>query len=63
MRQVTEDEVKRPVVERRGLTIYIDGEPGPMLNAPIATRPQDWTPRQAAIIWGEAELRRRERLT
>lgn len=51
--------MKHPDVERRGLTIYIDGSPGPTLASPIATRPQDWTPAQAAIIWGRAEAERR----
>ena len=27
-----------PVVERRGLTVFIDGEPGPMLNTPLLTQ-------------------------
>jgi len=45
------------VVERRGLTVYVDGQPGPTLAAPILTHPQDWTPHQAALLWTEARAR------
>lgn len=44
--------------ERRGTTVYIDGVPTLFLESPIATRPQDWTPTQAALIFSEAELAR-----
>jgi len=38
--------------ERRGLVVHVNGEPTLHLATPIATRPQDWTPAQVAIIWG-----------
>lgn len=40
-------------IERKGLTIHVDGMPKIMLAFPIMTRPQDWNPTARAILWPE----------
>jgi hypothetical protein len=47
-----------PVVERRGLVVHVDGAPTLHLASPVMTRPQDWTPTQAAMLWGPEALAR-----
>jgi len=39
------------VVERRGLVVHVDDDPTFLLNAWMTTRPQDWTPRQAELLF------------
>lgn len=41
-------------VERKGLTVHIDGVPSLVLNMPVATRLQDWPPELAAVMFGRA---------
>ena len=40
-----------PVIERRGTTIYVDGVPTFELNAPILTRPMDWSPAARSMLF------------
>lgn len=47
-----------PKVERRGLVIHFDGRPTLDLETPWMTRPQDWNPEAAALLFGEAAARR-----
>lgn len=48
-------------MKREGVTVFIDGAPTLQLNQPIATRPQDWAPATAALIFDEEAIRRAER--
>ncbi len=41
-----------PTVERKGLVIHFNGEPGPGLLPPIMTRPQDWALPARTYLWG-----------
>jgi hypothetical protein len=41
-----------PTVERRGTVVHINGEPTLQLNAPIATRPQDWAEPARSLLFG-----------
>lgn len=48
-------------IERKGLTIHIDGVPTLQLNSWVKTRPQDWNPTARAILWPELAARVMER--
>lgn len=60
MSDMSESEPKRPAVERKGLTVHVDGVPAVLVEAPMSTRPQDWTPGARAILF--EELVRSERI-
>lgn len=42
-----------PEVERRGLTVHVDGAPALHLAGPLLTRPEDWAPTARALLWPE----------
>lgn len=50
-RVVTGDREQPRTVERRGITVHVNGEPTLWLEQPIAWRPQDVPDAWRALLW------------